>query len=93
LAARSWGIQITNHGGPSSDVKWTGVSLVQSGGPACTTAPVVGGSFPSAAAGNPTLTAFTINFGACAATSRFTVTIGMTAGGMPFTTTLGNQFP
>ena len=83
--ARIWQIGLYNYGTASAtNAKVTGVTLVQTFGPACT--PVISTAFPlnvgTVAASATGLGAVTINFGSCAATARFKVDIGYAADGV-----------
>ncbi|HEY6392982.1 MAG TPA: hypothetical protein VIX89_17000, partial [Bryobacteraceae bacterium] len=110
LNARQWTFTINNTGpGSAIGAKITSFTLVQSGGPACSTPPVVGTisinngapqALPNVALGDmapasSVMAVVTIDFSACAASSRFTETMGLSANGGLTTSSVPrtNQFP
>ncbi len=110
INARQWNFTITNTGpGAANAALLTSFTLAQSGGPACTSPPVVGTvsvnggapqSLPNVALGNmgPNTSipvVVTIDFSTCTTAARFTQTIGLSANGGATTASVPryNQFP
>jgi endo-1,4-beta-xylanase len=85
--SRVWTIRLSNPGpGTATGAQFTGFTLTQSSGAACTPVVVPPAAFPIAlgdiAAGGAASAAFTIDFTGCAALARFSLNV-------PFAATLG----
>jgi predicted extracellular nuclease len=110
LNARVWSFTVTNAGpGVANTALMSTFTLAQSGGPACSSAPVVssasvnGGNnqtFPNVQLGNMAPASsipvnVTIDFSTCSTASRFTLTIGLSAnaGSTTASVSKSNQFP
>jgi hypothetical protein len=109
LGGRVWNYNIQNTGpGQANAAQISSFTLTQSGGPLCTSPPVVGTAsvnggpaqaFPvqlgTLAPASSISVALTINFANCTSSSRFTATMGLSANGGGTTTSVPryNQFP
>jgi hypothetical protein len=109
LGARVWSYSIQSSGpGPANAAQIASFTLTQSGGPACTSPPVVGTAsvnggpaqaFPvqlgTIASASSIPVGITINFSSCAASARFTANMALSANGGASTASVPrfNQFP
>ncbi len=109
LGSRVWNYSILNSGPSAANAaQITSFTLKQSGGPACTSPPVVGTAsvnggpaqaFPvqlgTIAPASSIPVTITINFSGCATSARFTTSMGLSANGGATTATVPrfNQFP
>jgi endo-1,4-beta-xylanase len=96
--ARVWSITATNpSSGPAYTAQITGLTLTQTGGPACTPVITPPGSYPVSlgdiAAGNSANASFVINFTGCSNSSRFTLNMPWSSAVYNVGTLVsGNQF-
>jgi hypothetical protein len=109
LGGRVWSYSILNSGPSAANAaQITSFTLKQSGGPACTSPPVVGTAsvnggaaqaFPvqlgNIGSASSIPVDITINFSSCATSARFTMTMGLSANGGATTASVPryNQFP